>query len=149
VVKAIVERGHYTSAHTFTHTEITNLSNSDLQQELNLTRAILKDVTGRDCITFRPPLGRMNLRTLRASTSYGYKVIHWTKSYSDYLRDGSDKLISRMVDSPVQNRDIILLHDSNPYTVKSLNHLIKNLKSRGIKNAIIDEQGNIITRAFE
>jgi len=62
----------------------------------------------------------------------GYLTVHWTRTYSDYQRDGTDALTRRMLAQAAEPRDIVLLHDNNPHTVEALATAIPHWKSRGL-----------------
>jgi len=67
---------------------IPTLTRKELWQELNSCRELIKDLTGVDTRLVRPPRGRINAAALMRMKRWGYRLIHWSKTYSDYLRDG-------------------------------------------------------------
>ncbi len=42
----------------------------------------------------------------------GYRIVHWSVTYSDYLNDGVDPLYRRMQAHAPRARDIVLMHDN-------------------------------------
>jgi peptidoglycan/xylan/chitin deacetylase (PgdA/CDA1 family) len=132
IVQRIAAEGHSLGGHTFEHREIVTLDDGELAQELSTCRAAIRDATGVDTLWFRPPRGRMNLTSLRRIAGLGYRTVHWTKTYSDYKCDGSGELLQRMREQPALPRDVVLLHDHNPYTVEALATAIPFWKSSGL-----------------
>lgn len=130
VVRRIAAEGHSLGGHTWCHREIVGLSDTDLKQELTACRTVIRDVTGVDTEMFRPPRGRVDFRSIRRIAGLGYCLVHWTKSYSDYKRDGSTRLTARFRQDPPVSRDIILLHDQED-TVTALAGVIPDWLAEG------------------
>jgi peptidoglycan/xylan/chitin deacetylase (PgdA/CDA1 family) len=132
LVRRIAAEGHALGGHTFDHREIPGLAAAELEGELRTCRAAIQDAAKVDTVLFRPPRGRMSLRSLVRVASLGYATVHWTRTYSDYHRDGTEALSRRMTEAPAKARDIILLHDHNPHTVEALAGAIPRWKSQGL-----------------
>lgn len=124
LVREIVARGHAVASHTWSHDEIPGRSLADLDRDLSRCRALLADVAGVDTVLFRPPRGRMDLGSVRKVVSLGYRVVHWSHTYGDYQCDGADALAARMRARPARGRDILLLHDHNPFTLAALRQVL-------------------------
>ena len=120
----IVEHGHSIGGHTCHHTLITDMTCDELKADLLKTRNVIKQVTGVDTLLFRPPKGIFSFDKLRVVAGEGYRVVHWSKTYSDYKKDGADALCRRMKANMPAPGDIVLLHDNNPYTLESLARMI-------------------------
>jgi len=132
LVRRIAGEGHALGGHTFDHREIPGLAPAELESELRTCRAAIQDAAKVDTLLFRPPRGRMSLRSLMRVASLGYATVHWTRTYSDYHRDGTEALSRRMTEAPARSRDIVLLHDHNPYTALALAGAIPRWKSQGL-----------------
>ena len=65
--------------------------------------------------------------------SLGYRLIHWSRTYSDYRRDGREALLRRLRSAPPVARDIVLLHDNNPYTVEALDEILPQWLAAGVR----------------
>lgn len=133
IVKEIVAQGHAIVGHTCTHRQVTTLSKEQLIDELQRTRVLIKSVTGVETTTYRPPKGLINYRSLKTSINAGYRVIHWSRSYSDYLKDGEESLWERVSENPIKGRDIVLLHDNNPFTLRVMERLAPLLNHQSFK----------------
>lgn len=127
IARDIVEAGHSVGGHTFSHGDITRMAYSELSNELVTTRSLIMDATGTDSILFRPPQGRFNLRTLRTTGALGFTTVHWSVTYSDYLKDGLNPLLERYQRRPIRLRDIVLLHDNNRYTLEILGVVLEGM----------------------
>lgn len=131
LARAIVEQGHALGGHTYSHRVIVKLPRQELADELVRCRQAIQKATGVDTILFRPPRGQMDFASVRFIARLGYKLVHWSKTYSDYQRDGTERLLHRINDNPVRNRDILLFHDTNPYTIEALSSVIPEWQSCG------------------
>jgi peptidoglycan/xylan/chitin deacetylase (PgdA/CDA1 family) len=61
----------------------------------------------------------------------GYRLVHWSKTFSDYKCDSTQNLLNRIQHGSVRNRDILLFHDTNPHTVEALSNAIPRWQSSG------------------
>jgi peptidoglycan/xylan/chitin deacetylase (PgdA/CDA1 family) len=130
--KRIADEGHGLGGHTFDHLEIPTLSPAELTRELETCRGAIRDAAKVDSKLFRPPRGRMSVPSVLRVARLGYDIVHWTKTYSDYQRDGTEPLERRMRAQPAAARDIILLHDHNPHTIEALEAMIPRWTSEGL-----------------
>jgi peptidoglycan/xylan/chitin deacetylase (PgdA/CDA1 family) len=137
LLRRMADEGHAIGGHTWTHREIVTLSRLELESELTRCRDLIRKASGVDTVLFRPPRGRVNLSSIHQVCQSGYCLVHWTKTYSDYQRDGVSKLIERFRQNRPVARDIVLLHDHNEYTVAALKALIPEWQSEGIGFATI------------
>jgi peptidoglycan/xylan/chitin deacetylase (PgdA/CDA1 family) len=124
LVRRLAAEGHSIGGHTWSHREIVGLSRTELNDELIRCRDVVRNITGVDSILFRPPRGRIDMASIHRVCEQGYCLVHWTKTYSDYKRDGTDNLIARFRRNRPVARDIVLLHDHNADTVRALTVLI-------------------------
>ena len=136
IVRRIAAEGHAMGGHTWRHREIVGLSVADLKEELAACRSIIREVSGVDTEMFRPPRGRVDFRAIRRIAALEYRLVHWTKTYSDYKRDGSARLTERFREDPPVSRDIVLLHDQED-TVAALAGIIPEWLAAGSKFSAI------------
>jgi peptidoglycan-N-acetylglucosamine deacetylase len=137
LVERISAEGHGLASHTYTHRELPRLRREELEWELVTTRKLLRDMTGRDSNLVRPPRGRISPLVLLRIRSLGYRLVHWSRTYSDYLQDGREALLQRILAEPPVARDIILLHDNNPYTGEALHEILPRWLGAGLRFAAI------------
>ena len=120
ILRDIVAAGHCVGSHTQTHQELPSLDAQGLAGELDLCRRTIADVAGIDVSLVRPPRGKVSLPVLYRVRGLGYQVVHWSKTYSDYVQDGVEPLLARMRARPPEAGDILLFHDTLPFTVQAL-----------------------------
>jgi peptidoglycan/xylan/chitin deacetylase (PgdA/CDA1 family) len=124
LARRIINEGHQVGGHTSNHKLITEMSLAELVADLNKTRETILKHTGHNTYLFRPPRGRMSVRSIMSIMFSGYKIVHWSITYSDYLKDGAEKLMSRILSRLPENNDIVLLHDNNAHTLEVLPELL-------------------------
>lgn len=132
LIRRIVAEGHGIGGHTWSHREITGLSPHELAADLQRCRQLIHEISGRDTVLFRPPRGRVDLASIYHVCKFGYCLVHWTRTYGDYQRDGAQCLMARMRRAPPVARDIALLHDHNDDTIAALRTLIPEWLAGGI-----------------
>lgn len=131
LVRLIVKEGHAVASHTYSHQEFPTLSAADLKRELDDCRDLLRRVSGIDTNLVRPPRGRVDAASLLRMSRWGYRLVHWSKTYSDYRQDGTAALLERIRAVGLQPRDIALLHDNNAHTVEALGDVLPEWRARG------------------
>jgi peptidoglycan-N-acetylglucosamine deacetylase len=132
IIQHMVAEGHGIGGHTWSHREIVGQSPNELESDLNRCRQVIHETSGVDTGLFRPPRGLVDLASIRHISKLGYCLVHWTKTYDDYQRNGAEQLIARVrKDQPIA-RDIVLLHDHNEDTIALLRTLIPEWLEDGI-----------------
>ncbi|TFK57556.1 glycoside hydrolase/deacetylase [Heliocybe sulcata] len=71
--------GHQIAVHTWSHPELTTLSNEEIIAELGWTKKIIKDVTGVTPNMMRPPYGDIDDRVRAICTAMGLTPVMWTR----------------------------------------------------------------------
>jgi len=138
LLKQISTEGHDMGNHTYSHRDLTTLSKEDILKELDKTRKLIKEITGKDTYLFRPPGGRYDNKVIVTTTLTGYKMILWTDYPEDY-GCSSSRLIYEKATSKAKNEGIILLHNGLDATLEVLPEIISELKKEGYKFLTISE----------
>lgn len=132
LIRRMVAEGHGIGSHTWCHKEIVGQSQSELASDLSRCRQVIRETSGVDTVLFRPPRGRVDLASIHRVCKLGYCLVHWTKTYGDYQRDGAERLAARFRKNQPVARDIVLLHDHNADVVAVLRTLIPKWLADGI-----------------
>lgn len=119
LIKEIDDSGHTIANHTYTHTNITNMTNDQILNEFIKFEELYFEITNKELIKFfRPPEGKSTPKKLEFIESLGYKIFFWSVNYMDWDRRnelGSDYAFNYITNNST-NGDIILMHtltDSN------------------------------------
>jgi peptidoglycan/xylan/chitin deacetylase (PgdA/CDA1 family) len=133
----IAAEGHALGGHGFDHHVITSMSRAELGVDLERCRTAIRRASGVDTRLFRPPKGEVSLASIHGVHRHGYRLAHWSLTYSDYRCDGSDLLLERMVARPPRSGEVVLLHDNNPYTVQALSRMLPLWAHEGLRFATL------------
>ena len=124
--------------HTWSHPDVTKLSDADLVGEISRNRDFLRNTFGvRDTPFFRPPYGAHNERTDRIAADQGHPTIAlWNGTLGD------DKLItgSELVAYAQRwfaARSIVIGHANHPAVTTVYGQLLDMLAERGLRTVTL------------
>lgn len=139
-VKAITNAGHDLGNHSENHKQMSQISASDCQSEIQLVHDKVKELTGKDMILFRPPYGDYNNTLIDAANGMGYHVIQWNIDSLDWKDFGASDIVKRVVDNQnLCNGSIVLMHNGAKYTKDALEQVIVGLQEKGYTLVPISE----------
>jgi peptidoglycan/xylan/chitin deacetylase (PgdA/CDA1 family) len=131
IVRRTVAEGHEIGNHSYTHRLLTNMSDSEVLQEMSRTRDAIANATGVQPRTLRPPYGALLQRQRElVHNQFGYPTILWSVDPRDWQRPGSSVVTSRIV-SGSGNGAIILAHDLHAPTVDAMPATLDGLLRKG------------------
>lgn len=123
--------------HSYNHVDMSNLSATDIQNQIEWTSSAIKNAVGYDVKFFRPPyLATSNAMYENIDLAFiqGVSCNDWEPSVSASQR-------ANTVLSSVQDGSIVLLHDfqGNTNTVQALPTIIEGLKNQGYTFVTVSE----------
>jgi len=156
LTERVFREGHEIGNHTFTHPDISNLSNFFVELELNLTERLFASRLGIRTILFRPPYSvdaepdtEDQVRPLEISEKKGYLTIGDKNDPNDWRetppeRRSAEEIASSVLANlpPCTAKDprhcgnIILLHDGGGdrrETVRALPMIIAGIRAKGLQ----------------
>ena len=142
IVQAEVAAGYPVGNHSWSHPELSKLSEEEVQSELSRTSDILQEVAGYRPTVFRPPYGDYNQTVQNAASEENMELILWDNSPDDWRLPGA-KVISERAISAAHNGSVILLHDGGgdrSQTVAALPVIIDGLEARGFRFVSLGQQ---------
>jgi peptidoglycan/xylan/chitin deacetylase (PgdA/CDA1 family) len=131
--RRILAAGHGLANHTYTHPDLTALSETGVEQEFAKARDVLVQVSGDNGRYARPSQMNRSTPLVRAAAGLaGYRtVVAFDVDPSDYLDPGAALVISRTL-AGVQPGSIVSLHLGHAGTVQALPSILDGLKARGL-----------------
>ena len=133
ITRRIVAEGHEIGNHTWTHANMTKLSDAAVRSELNRTRDIIVATTGVKPRTMRPPYGALLTRQRNMIfNEFGYPTIMWSVDPEDWRRPGVNVVADRIVNG-ANNGAIILAHDLHAPTIDAMPQALDRLLERGFR----------------
>lgn len=150
LVKRMVKEGHIVGNHSWSHPDMTAISDEKIKKELDAVSSKVKELTGQNGTVYvRPPRGIFSERTLALSEKYGYRHIFWSLAFVDWKvneqkgwRYAYDNIINQ-----VHPGSIILLHTVSKDNADALDEAIKTLKQQGYTFKSLDEL--VMDKTFE
>ncbi len=128
--------------HTYSHKNLTKLSDLEILNELKTTQEILNSISGKKNVIsyFRPPGGHYNDKVLNIADKLNLKIVLWSIFTNDHSEKITEKeLISKITASLSSDKEIILLHSGSITTLKCLPKIIEILKEKNYEFVTIDE----------
>ncbi|MGB2403349.1 MAG: polysaccharide deacetylase family protein [Akkermansiaceae bacterium] len=139
IVRRIVAEGHEIGNHTWTHRNLTSLSNASVRLEMDRTRDVIISACGVEPRTMRPPYGALR-ESQRAwiHKEYGYPTIMWNVDPMDWRRPGVSVVTSRILEK-TRNGSIVLAHDLHKPTVDAMPKTLDGLLERGFQFVTVSQ----------
>lgn len=150
LLKRIFAEGSEIGNHTFTHPNISMISDSQLKAEVNATQRLLESLLGRQTLLFRPPYAEDvepenpdQVKPLLTIGDYGYYTIGMQIDPNDWQNPGIENIVNEVI-SQIDNGqgNIVLLHDSGgdrSQTIAALPQVIEKLKAKGYQLVTVSD----------
>ncbi len=130
LVKEIAARGHEIGNHSDSHAHFTQISDSQIRQELDSCSDKIEALTGVRPTLFRPPYGDYDSKVITVVRDEGYEAVQWSIDSLDWKNRGVEDLVKRAT-SNVQKGDIILFHNDSEYIVEALPAILSTYQEQG------------------
>ena len=143
LVKRMCEEGHIVGNHTYTHPDMSKISDMEsFKKEITSLEALYKQTTGSEMPRFyRPPQGKYSESNLKQSQQLGYKTVFWSLAYVDWYENNQptkqqafDKLLPR-----IHPGAVVLLHSTSRTNDEILDELLTKWKEMGYLFGSLDE----------
>jgi len=141
IVRTEYSNGNVVANHSWSHPDLTYLSEQAIQSQLTSTTNIIQTTIGVRPTFFRPPYGAMNNTVLAQARNLHYTTVLWDGSAADWTLPGVNFIV-RTILQYVRNGAILLLHDgggNRAQTVAALPIIITTLKNHGFKFVTIQQ----------
>ncbi len=138
LVRRMREEGHEVGSHSYSHPYFHRLSWSGAIREIGMTRWVLNCILGEKCKLFRPPHGKLLLRSLIPAWVAGQQVVMWNVDLKDYCAASGD-VEARLDRTSFASGDIILYHGINEPALKALPRVIEAALGKNREAVTISE----------
>lgn len=139
LIRRMVQEGHEIGNHTYTHPNLTKLSDAQIRSQLNKTVAAISSAANVKPRTFRPPYAAMTSRQRAwVKAEYGYPIIFWDVDPMDW-KDRNASIVSSRLLSRARNGSILLLHDIHASSVSAVPSTINGLLNKGFKFVTVSQ----------
>jgi peptidoglycan-N-acetylglucosamine deacetylase len=139
IVQRILAEGHEIGNHSWTHPQLSKLSDERVTEEINKTQAAIKDACGYTPILLRPPYGAITARQKDwIEKQFGLSVIIWSVDPFDWKRPGASVIEQRIL-AGARPGAIVLSHDIHKQTVDAMPATLDALAAKGFKFVTVSQ----------
>jgi peptidoglycan/xylan/chitin deacetylase (PgdA/CDA1 family) len=139
IVRRILAEGHEVGNHSWTHPQLSKLSDDRVTAEITKTQAAIKDASGYAPTLLRPPYGAITPRQREwIANQFGLNIILWSVDPFDWKRPGASVITQRIL-SQVRPGAIILSHDIHKQTVDAMPATLDALIAKGYKFVTVSQ----------
>lgn len=135
LVKRMTAEGHTVGNHTYTHPDMSKISDEkSFEQEIKKLEDLYKETTGEELAkVYRPPQGKYCVSNLEMAQKMGYKTVFWSLAYVDWYENDQptkeeafDKLLTR-----IHPGSVVLLHSTSKTNADILDELLTKWEDMG------------------
>lgn len=139
LILAIDADGHIIANHTYDHSHSTGFySTRRLTDDIGRCSDVIKRITGKSPLFFRPPFGVTNPRLAVVLKKLRLVSIGWTARSLDTVIESKKRLLGR-VEKSIKTGAILLFHDTQKITMELLPDIIEYCKINNIKIVPLQE----------
>ena len=139
IVKRILAEGHEIGNHSWTHPQLSKLSDDRVTEEINKTQNAIKDASGYTPVLMRPPYGAITARQKDwIEKDFGLSVIIWSVDPFDWKRPGASVIEQRIL-AGARPGAIVLSHDIHKQTVDAMPATLDALAAKGFKFVTVSQ----------
>lgn len=138
----MVKEGHIIGNHSWSHPDLTQVSDDKIKEELEMVKEKTAALTGQTEMQYlRPPRGILSERTLKVAKEAGYYHVLWSLAFKDWQTDQQRgwKYAYDNIMSQVHPGAVILLHTVSKDNADALEKVIGDLKKRGYTFKSLDD----------
>lgn len=135
VLKAISEAGCEIGNHTYNHKDLTTLSLTEVEEQVNKVNRAVKKAVGENTTLIRPPYGAFDDSVL---AQFEEPAVLWDLDTEDWKSRNAQTIVERVLDT-VKDGDIVLMHDIYDSTAEAVELLVPKLKEQGYQVVSVSE----------
>ena len=124
ILKKSIKNGNEIGVHGYSHRSFTKMRQATMEEEITKTKKYIKNLTGYESTLVRPPYGNIT-KTIKNYNLGPY--ILWNNDTLDWKLRDSNKISSRLINI-IEDKSIILMHDTYLTTFKALEIILPYLK---------------------
>ncbi len=143
LVKQVAASGNEIGAHSMTHPDPVDSSDSKLDYEITDSVTLLREMSGQPIHYFRTPYGKGNDVYTNRAPELGVKIVYWTVDPRDWSGISSDAIAERVL-ANLSPGCIVILHDgvgNSQATVDALENILREATARGYNSLTLSELG--------
>lgn len=141
LIKRMVDEGHIVGNHSWSHPDMTTMSNDQIRQELARVKDGVAAISSQKSMHYlRPPRGIFNDRVLAVSREEGYTSVFWSLAYKDWEvnnQKGADYAYQQIM-KQLHPGSIMLIHSVSSDNAAALPRVIDDARAKGYEFESLD-----------
>ncbi|MGN1387713.1 MAG: polysaccharide deacetylase family protein [Bacillus sp. (in: firmicutes)] len=129
LLQRMVEEGQEIGSHTYNHPQLTKLPDEEIFAQLNETKEVIQQSTGKEPTVFRPPYGSIDDR-VRACLGDDMIVVNWNIDTEDWKYRDTNRIVREVMNNAADGK-IILMHDIYKTSAEAATIIIDKLSAQG------------------
>lgn len=142
LTKRMADEGHIIGNHSWSHPDMTQISEGKIKSELAKVKTETEKLTGQtDMKYLRPPRGILSEKTMKVAKEEGYVHVLWSLAFKDWLTNEQKgwKYSYDNIMAQVHPGSVMLLHTVSKDNADALEQVIQDLKKRGYVFKSLDD----------
>ena len=142
LTKRMAKEGHIIGNHSWSHPDMTQISDEQIRTELSKVKEETTRLTGqKDMQYLRPPRGILSERTLKTAREAGYHHVLWSLAFKDWQTNQQKgwKYAYDNIMAQVHPGAIMLLHTVSKDNADALEKVLQDLKKEGYMFKSLDD----------
>lgn len=135
IIARQIEEGHEVANHSWSHPDLTSLSEEALREEVVRTNEAIEKVTGSAPTLLRPPYGATGPTVKRVAADLEMVQVMWDVDTRDWEHHDPARTLAAVGDASAGS--IILMHDIHATTVDAVEDVITALSGEGFGFATV------------
>ncbi len=132
--------GHELANHSYSHPDLTHLSDNQIVYELDYTDQVVSDIVGVHTRPyFRPPFGARNRHVLDVAAATGFRSIYWSLDSGDWLPRATAGAVVAKILRYAMPGDIVVEHVGADASADALPVILDEFALRGWKVGTVSE----------
>lgn len=144
-LKAISASGSEIGNHTYNHKDLTSISSSEVEEQIDKVNRAVKKATGENTTVIRPPYGAYNDNVLEQLDE---PVVLWDLDTEDWSSRNAKTIVDKVM-ANIKDGDIVLMHDIYDSTAEAVEMLVPKLKEQGFQIVSISEMAEYKGKTLE
>lgn len=138
LVKLLDDSGIEIGSHSNTHPYMSKLSADQIRLELETSKNLITNITGKQVTLFRPPYGDYNDTLINVCDELKLKTIQWSVDSLDWKGLTTSEMLARITPD-IEGGGIILFHNNSDHIVEALPVIIDTLLEQGYELVTVSD----------
>jgi peptidoglycan/xylan/chitin deacetylase (PgdA/CDA1 family) len=148
VIKRMVAEGHQVASHTWSHQDLSTISDSQRYDQMVKNEMAIRNIIGKYPTYMRPPYSSCNSACQSMLKTLGYVVSYFDLDTDDYnqlaniqvAKDNFKRILDQTEGGPQSGDRLAIAHDIHEATALSLTgYMLEYLKSKGYRGVTMGE----------